>query len=88
MLSVKQDFYATIDLTGLESILTQYASEQLAEKSADNKLTQTVNKRVSFNAVKNHLIELFYHYDTPIRALLETLANWFKTTPTYTNRSR
>jgi hypothetical protein len=39
VLSVKQDFYATLFLTGLESILTQQADEQLADKSANNKLT-------------------------------------------------
>jgi len=88
VLSVKQDFYATLFLTSLESILTQLADEQLALKSADNKLTQTVNNMVSFNGLKNHLVELFYSYNTTIRDILDTLTNWFKTNPTYTNRNR
>jgi hypothetical protein len=37
-LSVKQDFHATLFLTSLESILTQFADEELAKKSANNKL--------------------------------------------------
>lgn len=88
VLSVKQDFYATIFLSGLESILTQSADEQLAEKSSGNKLIQTVNNMVSFNAIKNHLIELFYHHNTPIKSLLERLLSWFMMNPTYTNRDR
>ena len=87
VLSVKQDFYATLFLSGLESILTHLADEQLTEKSADNKLTQTVNNVVSFNAIKNYVIELFYNY-TPIKSLLSTLTEWFMKNPTYTDRDR
>ena len=86
--SVQQDFYATIFLTGLESILTQHADKQLAEKSAGNKLTQTVNNVVSFNAIKNHVIELFYHCDISIKSCLNQIFDWFMTNPTYTNRYR
>ena len=88
VLSVQQDFYATLLLTGLESILTKSADEQLASKSAGNKLTQTVNNIVSFNAIKNHVIELFYYYDTSIKPCLNQLFDWFMMNPTYTNRGR
>jgi len=88
VLSVKPDFYSTIFLTGLESILTQNADEQLAQKPDTNKLAQTVNNMVSFNAIKNHLIELFYYLDTPIESLLDKLLEWFVKKPTYTNRDR
>jgi hypothetical protein len=74
-------------MTGLESILTPPADEQLAKKS-ENKLTQTVNNVVSFNAIKNHLIELFYPHDTPIKSLLDRRLKWFMMNPTYTNRDR
>ena len=86
-LSVKQDFYATMLITGLESILTQTADLQLAIKSECNKLNQTVNNMVSFNGIKNHVIELFYH-PTPLKPLFETLTKWFMMNPTYTNRDR
>ena len=87
VLSVKQDFYGTVFLTGLESILTQPADLQLAIKSEFNKLKQTVNNVVSFNAIKNHVVELFYH-PTPIESLLTTLTEWFIMNPTYTGRER
>ena len=87
-LSVKQDFYATIFITGLESILTQEADLELAKKSEENALGQTVNNMVSFNGIKNHVIELFFDQSKPIELLLETLTGWFMMNPTYTNRER
>jgi len=50
VISIKQDFYATIFLIGLESILTQQAEMQLFDKSRQNQHRQIVNKMVSFNA--------------------------------------
>ena len=87
-LSVKQDFYATIFIVGLESILSQKADQELAKKSEANALEQTVNNMVSFNGIKNHVIELFFDQSKPIELLLETLTNWFMMNPTYTNRER
>jgi len=72
--SVKQDFYATIYLTGSESVLTREVDEELEEKSSqvhnsnEDKKSEgktpeyqhKVNKAVSFNAIKNHVFNLFY----------------------------
>jgi hypothetical protein len=54
--SIYQDFYSTVYLSGLESILTADIDEQLAQKSTEN--TQKVNRVVSFNAIKNQAVEL------------------------------
>jgi hypothetical protein len=54
--SIYQDFYSTVYLTGLESILTADIDEQLAQKPTEN--TQKVNRAVSFNAIKNQAVEL------------------------------
>jgi hypothetical protein len=83
--AVKQDFYSTLFITGLESILTADADQQLSAQ--DNKLEQTVNNQVSFNAIKNHVIELFYT-DMETSAILEILTEWFLMNPTYINRDR
>jgi len=53
VISVKQDFFATLFLTGLESVLTQTADLQLFHKSSQNQHRQIVNNMVSFNAIKN-----------------------------------
>jgi len=87
VISIKPDFFATIFLTGLESVLTQTAESQLFDKSRQNKHRQTVNNMVSFNAIKNFMIELFYHC-LPIQELMVTLTEWFIKAPTYAKRGR
>lgn len=60
--SVKQDFYATILISNVESELTQDAQEILNLKN-DNKHQQKVNKAVSFNAIKQKAYDLFFATD-------------------------
>ncbi len=59
--SVLQDLYSTIFLSNLETILTTTTNEELKEKSEERNLKnqQKVNKQVSFNIIKNRVIELF-----------------------------
>ncbi|MEN8220243.1 MAG: hypothetical protein ABFS56_28605 [Pseudomonadota bacterium] len=85
--AVKQDFFAALFIIGLESILTQTAELYLFNKSSLNQLRQTVNNVVSFNAIKNFLVELFYHHK-PIDELMKTLNLWFISDPTYRKRRR
>jgi len=87
VIAIKQDFFATLFLTGLESILTQTADLYLFKKSSLNKLRQTVNNMVSFNAIKNFLVEMFYH-PIPIDSLMKTLNSWFIFDPAYRKRDR
>ncbi len=87
VISVKQDFFAIMFITGLESLLTKAADSQLFKKSSLNKHRQTVNNMVSFNAIKNFRVELFYHCK-PIQELMATLTEWFVKDPTYTKRNR
>ena len=76
--SVRQDFYSVIFLSGLESVLTEDARLQTDEKNSENKYPQRINKAVSFNAIKNHIIELFYTENDPEK-LIEKLTLLFKT---------
>jgi hypothetical protein len=78
--SVRQDFYSLIFLSGLESVLTEDARQQTEEKISDNRYPQRINKSVSFNTIKNHVIELFYTENDTDR-LLEKLTLLFKTSP-------
>jgi len=87
VIAIKPDFFATLFLTGLESILTQTADLYLFKKSSLNKLRQTVNNMVSFNAIKNFLVEMFYH-PIPIDSLMKTLNSWFIFDPAYRKRDR
>ena len=76
--SVYQDFYATIYLSGLESILTADIDEQLAEKPTKNQ--QKVNRAVSFNAIKNQAMELLYSHE-PSNIVIRRLEKLFLTNP-------
>ncbi|MBF0227613.1 MAG: IS4 family transposase [Desulfobacterales bacterium] len=83
--SVKQDFYATIYITGLESILTSDINEELKNKECKNE--QKVNKAVSFNAIKNNVFDIFYkEKDTKI--MLEKLESLFRSNPTTVRKGR
>lgn len=77
--AIKQDFYATVFLAGLESILTEDVDESLAQKDVVH--NQQVNKAVSFNALKNRAFDLFLS-DLPIEEVITELTELFMKTPT------
>ena len=79
--AVKQDFYATVFITGLEALLTDTAEARLQVLSAHTQHSYQVNKAVSFNAIKNHVFDLFYQETDP-EVLLEKLTRLFLTDPT------
>jgi hypothetical protein len=77
--SVYQDFYATVFLTGLESILIEDSNIALLER--ETIYPQQVNHAVSFNAIKNHAVELFYSEKSSDK-LMNKLEKLFLTNPT------
>jgi hypothetical protein len=85
--AVKQDFYATIYLTGLETLLTQAAQSRLDARSASHKHPQRVNRAVSFNAIKTKAAELFAT-EANEEALLDELTQLFLTKPTVVRKGR
>jgi hypothetical protein len=85
--SIYQDFFSTILITGLESILTQDAQDILEQKTSSNEQPQVVNKSVSFSAIKDHVIELFYS-DRNDCELLNELTNIFLTRPRSLQKGR
>jgi hypothetical protein len=85
--AVRQEFHATIFLTGLESWLTAEADDKLATRSAHNQLGQTVKNMVSFAAIKQHALALLLTEPNPMH-LLERLTDLFLLNPTYTRPYR
>lgn len=83
--SIKQDFHATIYITGLESLLTDQAEERLSQKITKHEYH--VNKAVAFNAIKNQVIDLLYH-ESDIDCLLEKLTKLFLKNPSCTRKNR
>ncbi len=78
--AVRQDFYSTVFVSGLESILIEDAQESPDTKSSNNKYPQTVNKAVSFNTIKNHVLDLFLKEDD-FEILSDKLTRLFMTNP-------
>lgn len=78
--AVKQDCSATLFISGLESILIQDAQPQLDHKTPGNQYPQQVNKMVSFNTIKNHVIALVLS-DLDPNTLAARLTQLFLTTP-------
>lgn len=70
--AVMQDFYSTLYLSGLETIITEEANEELAERKT--KFPQKVNKAISFHTIKNKVVNLIFEappdFEFQIRELL------------------
>jgi hypothetical protein len=82
-----QDFYSTIFISNLESMLTEDAEEILQERSNDNKNELKVNKAVSFNTIKNNIIDLFFSNDE-IDDLHDKMTKLFLQRPTAIRKNR
>jgi hypothetical protein len=83
--AVKQDFHATVYLSGLESLLTESAQAQLDAKQT--KHPQTVNRAVSFNAIKYQALDLLFSNE-PLDPLLEKLTALFLSNPCLARQHR
>lgn len=83
--AVKQDFYATVYLSGLESLLTASAQAQLDAKNTQ--YPQTVNRAVSFNAIKYQALDLLFGNE-PTEPLLEKLTALFLSNPCLARQHR
>jgi len=71
--AVKQDFYAAIFISNLESVLIGPAQERLDEQNKKGRRNRAkVNHSVSFHAIKNDIIKLFYS-DLATEELMERL---------------
>lgn len=80
--AVKQDFFAAVFLTGLESLLTDEAQAQLQLRSSQAQHCYQVNHAVSFNALKNHVFELLFDDTLDLDTLCQQLTQLFLTDPT------
>lgn len=87
--AVKQDFYSTILVTNVESEIAGPINLELQQYPADTKYKYKVNKAVSFNAIKNHVVELMLCHELDFEELVERLQKVFRknTVPIRPNRS-
>jgi hypothetical protein len=83
--AVRQDFHATVYLSGMESMLTDTAQATLDAK--ETKHRQKVNRAVSFNAIKNLAFDLLLS-DLDSASVLEKLTTLFLTNPCLERKDR
>ena len=84
--AVKQDFFSTVYLSGLESILTESAQVQLSQKETVH--PQIVNRAVSFNAIKDQALTLLFLSELKTEELLERLTIVFLMNPCLERKGR
>jgi hypothetical protein len=78
--AVRQDVYATIFWSNLESVLTRPTQCQLTQAAAQRQHACQVNRAVSFHALKLHIIELLLSQEPP-RQVIRKLERLFASTP-------
>lgn len=69
--AIRQDFYSTLFVSGLESIITAEAEEELQEKNV--KHPQKVNKAVSFHVIKNKVVRMIFEQEPDIQNKIKEL---------------
>jgi hypothetical protein len=85
--SIEQDFYATVFIANLHSVLIKDAQMSVDENSANKKYPMKVNGNKSFGKLKVTLVSLFINND--VESILKILHNHFirDTLPIRKNRS-
>ncbi len=78
--ALRQDVYATVFLSNVESVLSQPAQEQLAAQAEGCEHAQQVNHAVSFHALKSHLIALLLSQE-PVSEVVAKLQHLFRANP-------
>jgi hypothetical protein len=70
--AVRQDFFATLLLCNLESVLTEPAAQALRQESAQHKHPKQVNRAVAFHALKDRMLDLLCS-DLPAETVVANL---------------
>lgn len=73
--AVLQDFYATVMMTNLHSILIKDAQQTIEDTTQERKYPMKVNKNKSFGRLKMNLVSLFVNDD--VEAILKKLHDHF-----------
>jgi hypothetical protein len=78
--AVRQDFYSTLLLCNVETVLTGSTATVLKERSSDHKHPKQINHAVAFHALKDQLLELLYS-NRPVKEVIEKLQRLFLGSP-------
>jgi len=85
--AIRQDFFSTLLLCNLETILIEPAQRGLTQQSATHHAPKGVNHAVSYHAIKHRLIDLLYS-DTPVVEVIKELQTLFRSAPVSRRKNR
>lgn len=85
--AIRQDFFSTLMLSNIETVLTAPAQTALDKQSQNHKSPQAVNHAVAYHAIKHRLFELLYS-DTPAAKIITELQSLFQGTPVSRRKNR
>ena len=85
--SILQDFYATLFVSNIQSLIVGQINDELAEEPTKNKYQYKINSNLSYGFLKNRIITLFFS-DKDIEGIVCELKELFKkhTIPIRPNR--
>jgi hypothetical protein len=86
-LSIKQDFYAALFVSNIQSLIVGEINDELAQASGENKFQYKVNNNLSYGFMKDRIITLFFS-DKDMSIITAELKELFKkhTVPIRPNR--
>lgn len=79
--SIEQDFYGIFFLTNLESILIKDSQKVLSEKTNSRDFSYKINRSVSYSAMMNYVVEIFFNSNLSEKEILKKLEILFITNP-------
>jgi len=85
--AIRQDFYSTLLLCNLETILIEPTQKNLTKQSVGHAAPKAVNHAVSYHAIKHRLMELLYS-DTPATEVITQLQTLFRGAPVSQRKNR
>ena len=85
--SIKQDFWSTIFMSNLETILVEDIETEMNEQKNKGQKKVKVNKAVSFNAIKKMAFEIFSR-EKDKEAILNKLVKLFTMNPVLVRNNR
>ncbi len=78
--AIRQDFFSTLLLCNIETVLTAPTQAALDKQSLNHKAPKVVNRAVAYHAIKHRLFELL-HSDTPAMEIVMELQTLFQGAP-------
>jgi hypothetical protein len=85
--SVKQDFWSTVFISNLETIMTEKVEEEMNAGKPREKKKVKVNKAVSFNAIKKMAFDIFFSKQDK-ELVMSRLDDLFRTNPVLVREER